>query len=138
MEPGDRLPDAEEIPGSGHRQRLEGHARTRAHSRYIHVKQELHERGTPEPPSPTIELRLPASYIYIYIKSEGSLGSIVGGSGVRTRIILVLRECIWNVLLVSLSLSAFDDTSSLRYPPHHVVYSLSVSTMVTSRFLYGE
>ena len=33
-------PDAEENPGSRDRQRLGGQARTRAYSRYIHVKQE--------------------------------------------------------------------------------------------------
>ena len=37
---GYRLPDAEENPGSGYRQRLGGEARPRAHTRYIHVKQE--------------------------------------------------------------------------------------------------
>ena len=37
---GVRPPDAEENPGSRYRQRLEGQARPRLHSRYIHVKQE--------------------------------------------------------------------------------------------------
>ena len=36
-----------------------------------------------------------------------------GGQGSRPRIILVLREYIWNAIAVSLVLSAFDDTSSL-------------------------
>ena len=37
---GDRPHDAEENPGSRYRQRLGAQARPRAHSRYIHVKQE--------------------------------------------------------------------------------------------------
>ena len=36
----DRLPDAEENPGSRYRQIPEGQARPRARFRYIHVKQE--------------------------------------------------------------------------------------------------
>ena len=36
----DRPPDAEENPGNRYRLRLGGQARQRAHSRYIHVKQE--------------------------------------------------------------------------------------------------
>ena len=54
-------------------------------------------------------LLLPCKYIYIYIYiwGGGILGSIVGG--VRTRVILVLRECIWNVSTVSLFLPAFED-----------------------------
>ena len=46
----------------------------------------------------------------------GSLGSIVGGSGARARVILVLRECIWNAPAMSLVLPAFDDTGSLGSP----------------------
>ena len=37
---GHRPPDVEENPGSQYRQKLEGQARPRAHSRYIYVKQE--------------------------------------------------------------------------------------------------
>ena len=35
----------------------------------------------------------------------------------RARVILVLREFIWNAPAVSLGLSAFDDTGSLGFPP---------------------
>ena len=37
------------------------------------------------------------------------------GQGRFARVILVLRECVWNVPAVSLSLPAFDDTGSLGY-----------------------
>ena len=40
------------------------------------------------------------------------------GQRVRARVILVLRECMWNDPAVSLVLPAFDDTGSLG----HVVY----------------
>ena len=50
---------------------------------------------------------------FIYIWGGESLVSIVGGSGGRARVLLVLRECIWNALEVSLVLPAFDDTGSL-------------------------
>ena len=39
------------------------------------------------------------------------LGSTVGGQGARARVILVLRDCSWNVPGVSLVLLAFDDTA---------------------------
>ena len=42
--------------------------------------------------------------------------------GVCAPVILVLRECIWNALAVSLVLPAFDDTDSLGSPPRQVVY----------------
>ena len=44
------------------------------------------------------------------------------GQGARTRVILVIRECIWNMPTVSLVLSAFDDTGSPGYPFRRVVY----------------
>ena len=43
--------------------------------------------------------------------------------GQRARVIIVLRECIWNAPAVSLILLAFDDTGSLDSPPCRVVYS---------------
>ena len=49
----------------------------------------------------------------------GSLGSIFGMS--RARVILVLRECIWNAPAVSLVLPVFDDTGSLGSPPRQLV-----------------
>ena len=50
--------------------------------------------------------------VYIY-KGGGNLGSIVGGSGARARVFLVLRECIWNLTAVSFVFPAFDNSSSL-------------------------
>ena len=47
---------------------------------------------------------------------------MLGGQGVRGRIILVLRECIWNATAVSLVITAFEDTDSLAFPPRRVVY----------------
>ena len=45
----------------------------------------------------------------------------LGGQGACTRVILALRECIWNVPAVSLVLPVFDDTGSLG-SPRQVVY----------------
>ena len=51
-------------------------------------------------------------------------------------VILLLRECIWNALPVSLGLPAFGDSGSPGYLLRRVVYSPLVSTLVTaSRFL---
>ena len=51
------------------------------------------------------------------------MGSIVGGEGSRARVILVLRECIWNAPAVSLVLlQAFGDTGSLGFSQRKVVY----------------
>ena len=44
------------------------------------------------------------------------MSSNIGGSGARARVILVLRECIWNVPMASLVLSPFDDTDFLSFP----------------------
>ena len=46
----------------------------------------------------------------------------LGGQGARARANLVLCECIWNALVVSLFLPTFDITGSLGSPPRHVVY----------------
>ena len=70
---------------------------------------------------------------------EGSLGLFVGGQGVRIRVILFVRECIWNTVVVLLGLPTFDDTDFLGYPPRWVIYHPSGSTLVTaSRFLPGN
>ena len=37
-------------------------------------------------------------------------------------VILVLRDCIWNALALSLVLPALDGTGSLSYPPRKVAY----------------
>ena len=55
---------------------------------------------------------------------EGVWVQLLWGREARARVILVLRECIWNVPRVSLVLPAFDFTGSLGFPPHRVVYPL--------------
>ena len=51
------------------------------------------------------------------------MGSVFwGGQGALARVILVLRECIWNMPAVTLDLSTFDDASSLGFIPRQVVY----------------
>ena len=52
----------------------------------------------------------------------GDWVQLLGGQGARTRVFLVIRECIWNAPAISLVLSAFDDISSLGAPPRQVVY----------------
>ena len=47
---------------------------------------------------------------------------LLAGQGACARVILVLCESIWNVPMVSLVLTAFDDPSSLGSPPRQVVY----------------
>ena len=47
---------------------------------------------------------------------------LLGIQGPRARVILVLRECMWNVPEVSIVLPAFNDTGSLVYPPRQVIY----------------
>ena len=59
--------------------------------------------------------------IYI-IWGGGSLGLIVGSQGARARVILVLRECSWNALTVSLVFPGFDNTGSLGPPPRRMGY----------------
>ena len=58
---------------------------------------------------------------------------------VRDHVILVVRECIWNALVILLDLPTFDDTGSLGYPPRCVIYHPLGSTLVTvSRLLVGN
>ena len=58
-----------------------------------------------------------------------SLGSNDGGSEGSRRVILVLRECIWNAPAISLVLPTFDVTGSLGslrqvvYPPGSMIPS---------------
>ena len=120
---GDRLLDAEEKPGSRYRQSLGGQARPQAPSRYVHVKQEEHEFGTPD--LPTIE---PGSLhpVYIYM-GWGFWVQMLEGQGACDRVILVLRECIRNTQVDLLVLKAFDDTGSLSSPRR--VVSLPGSTL---------
>ena len=49
---------------------------------------------------------------------------LLKGRGARARVILVLRECIWNVPAVLLVLPAFDYTDSLGSSPRQVVIPL--------------
>ena len=58
--------------------------------------------------------------MYIY-GVEGVWVKLLGSQEVRARVVIVLRECIWNAPAVSLFLPAFDDTGSLGYPPGRVV-----------------
>ena len=46
---------------------------------------------------------------------------LLGDQGARTRVVLVLLECIWIAPLVSLVLPAFDDTGPMG-SPHQVAY----------------
>ena len=65
----------------------------------------------------------------------------MGGQEPSTRVIPVLRECIWNAPTVSLLLPAFDGTGSLGSPPRQVMSIpwLNFSPWVTvSRFLSGN
>ena len=53
--------------------------------------------------------------------------------------ILVVRGCIWNALVLLLRLPTFNDTGSLVYPHRRVVYRKTVSTMIiASHFLLGS
>ena len=47
---------------------------------------------------------------------------LLGGQGACARVILVLRESIWNAPALSLVIPALDDTVSLGPPPRQVVY----------------
>ena len=67
-----------------------------------------------------------------------SLGSVVGGSGVRARVILVIHERIWNALTASLFLSTFDDTGSLGFPLRRVIYFPPSILSDCLLFLCGE
>ena len=48
---------------------------------------------------------------------------LLGVKGDCARVILVLRECIWNAPAVSLVLPAYDDTGSLGFPRRQALYS---------------
>ena len=61
------------------------------------------------------------------------------GFRVRDCVILDLRKCIWNALLVLLGVATFEDIGSLGYLPRLVTYHPSSSTLViASRFLTGN
>ena len=66
---------------------------------------------------------------------------IFWGQGTRARVILALRECIWNGPTVSLVLPIFYDTGSLGSPLLQVVYpsvSMVPLWVIASRFLAGN
>ena len=78
------------------------------------------------------------SLIYIYGVGQVWV-QLVGFQGADARVILVLRDNIWNALSVLLVLPAFDGTGSLDYPQCWEVYHQTGSTLVsTSRFLEGN
>ena len=60
---------------------------------------------------------------------------MTGDEGAHARPILVLRECVWNVLAISLVLPAFDDIGCLGYPPRPVVYPVVPPWITAFRFL---
>ena len=65
---------------------------------------------------------------------------LLEAQGARARVILVLRECVWNAP-VSLVLPAFDHTSSLGSLPRQVVYSpgsMVPPWVIAFRFLAGN
>ena len=57
--------------------------------------------------------------------------SLGWGVGVSDHVILVVRECIWNMLVVLLELPTLDDIGSLGYPS-------GFSLVAASRFLVGN
>ena len=61
---------------------------------------------------------------------EGAWIYLFRGQGFRDRVILVVRECIWNALMVPFGLSSFDDTGSLDYPSRWVTYHLLPASRV--------
>ena len=61
----DKLPDMEDYSRSWYRQRLGGQARPRAHSRYIHLKQEWHERGFLDRQQMNLDFPHPAEVEYV-------------------------------------------------------------------------
>ena len=79
--------------------------------------------------------------IYAHFKLGGVWVHLLAGQGVRDRVIFVVRECVWNALVVLLGLPTFGDTGSLGYLPRCVVYHLSGSTLVATSappFPFGE
>ena len=61
----------------------------------------------------------------MYIYGVGGVWvQLLEGQGPRARVILVLRERIWNAPAVSLVLPAFNDTGSMGSPPRQLVYPL--------------
>ena len=60
----------------------------------------------------------------------------MGCLGACCCVILAMCECIWNVVVNLLVLPTFDDTGSLDYTLHKVIYHPSASILVTaSHFL---
>ena len=61
--------------------------------------------------------------LYINIYGVGGVWvQLLGGQKARSRVILVLCECIRNTAAVSLVLPAIDDSGSLGSPPRQGVY----------------
>ena len=67
----------------------------------------------------------PLGRVYLRICFEWGRGvciQLLGVERARARVILVLRENIWNAPAVSLIFPAFDDTGSLGFHPRQMVY----------------
>ena len=82
----------------------------------------------------------PTNDIYIY-RGGGVWVQLLEGQGTRVRVILVLREYIWNAPAVSLVLPAFDYTAYLGSPPHqlgHPPGSVVPHWVTASCFLAGN
>ena len=70
-------------------------------------------------------LRIQISHLSKLQKKIGVGGvwvQLLGGEGACGRVILVLRECIWNALVVLLVLPTYDNTGSLGSHPRRLVY----------------
>ena len=59
-----------------------------------------------------------ALILFLLYEVEGVWVHLLGDQGVRGRVILVIRECFLNSLVVHLVLPMFDVTGSLGFPPH--------------------
>ena len=65
------------------------------------------------------------TYFFCFFSLSGVGGvwvQLLGGQEGCTCVILVLRECIWNVTGVLFVIPASDDTGCLGFPPHRMVY----------------
>ena len=107
---GNKPPYVEENPGSWYRQRLGE----------VWVQLLWGVKG----PCMVCLLCNPSLHYFYFGGMGGPWVQLLRGLGACVCVILVLHECIWNELTVSLILSVFDNTSYLGYSPYWVVYHL--------------